>query len=148
MNNATVTPRCARVLLVEDSHVQALLVQHAIDECDDLELLHIARDGEEALAFLRALDSQDPSQRPDLILLDLEMPKKDGFAALREIKQDPKLKTIPVVMLTSRDGEEDIARCYAEGASAYLTKPITFDHLAIVLEDLGRFWAHARLPIA
>ena len=86
----------------------------------------------------------DPSQapRPGLILLDLNMPRKDGREALREIKADPDLRTIPVVVLTTSKAEEDIVRSYTFGASSFITKPVTFDGLVEVMKTLGRYWFH------
>lgn len=140
-----VAQKTARVLVVEDSHVQAVLVQRAIEEIDRLELLHIAPDGEAALAYLRGEPGFEFAQRPDVILLDLNMPKKNGLQVLDEVKQDAGLRTIPVIMFTTSDLEADVTNAYARGASTFITKPIDFDSLMRILEDFARYWAHAKL---
>ncbi len=137
--------RPARVLVVEDSHVQAALVQYAVDEIASLELLHIASDGEEALAYLRNEPGFEAVQRPDVILLDLNMPRKNGFEVLDEVKEDDRLKTIPVILFTTSELETDVAQAYERGASTFITKPVGFDALVQTLEDLGRYWANAKL---
>jgi len=140
-----VVERTARVLVVEDSHVQALLVQRALEEIDRLELLHIAPDGEAALAYLRGEQGFESAQRPDVILLDLNMPRKNGLEVLEEVKQDAGLRTIPVIMFTTSDLETDISSAYERGASTFITKPVDFDGLIRTLEDFARYWAHAKL---
>lgn len=140
-----VAQRPARALVVEDSHVQALLVQHAVEEVALLELLYIASDGEEALAYLRNDRGFEKARRPDVILLDLNMPKKNGFEVLEEVKRDEKLKTIPVVMFTTSDLETDIAQAYERGASTFITKPVDFEGLIRTLDDFARYWTHAKL---
>jgi CheY-like chemotaxis protein len=139
------TQRPARVLVVEDSHVQAALVQYAVDEIASLELLHIASDGEEALAYLRNEPGFESAERPDVILLDLNMPRKNGFEVLDEVKQDDRLKTIPVIMFTTSELETDVAHAYKRGANTFITKPVGFDALIQTLEDLARYWANAKL---
>ena len=137
-----------RMLLVDDSALEAVLVEKAVQECDQIELIHIARDGEEAIAFLRRLGEHDDAERPDLILLDLHMPRKDGFEVLKEIKENASLMSIPVIFFTSSDNEGDIARSYAGGANTFVTKPGTLDGLQHILNDLGRYWTNAKLPVA
>jgi CheY-like chemotaxis protein len=136
------------MLLVEDSAMEAVLVEKAVQECDQIELIHIARDGEEAIAFLHRMSQHDNADRPDLILLDLHMPRKDGFEVLKEIKQNANLRSILVIFFTTSDREEDIAKSYADGASTFIMKPASFDELRNILKDLGRYWSNAKLPVA
>jgi CheY-like chemotaxis protein len=143
-----VAQRPAQVLLVEDSRVQAMLVEMAVEELDLLELVHIAEDGEEALAYLRQEGDFLNAQRPDVILLDLNMPKMNGFEVLQEVKRDEFLRGIPVVMFTTSELEEDIAKAYEHGASTFFTKPADFDELVRTLEDFGRYWRSAKLAKA
>jgi CheY-like chemotaxis protein len=104
-------------------------------------------DGEELMAFLRREGKYVDAPRPGLILLDLNMPKKDGREALAEIKRDPNLRSIPIVVLTTSSQEEDILRSYDLGANSYITKPVTFDALVKVLGALGEYWVEVvQLP--
>jgi CheY-like chemotaxis protein len=106
-------------------------------------------DGEELMAFLRREGRYAEAPRPGLILLDLNMPKKDGREALSEIKRDPALRSIPIVVLTTSSQEEDILRSYDLGANSYITKPVTFDALTKVLGALGQYWVYVvQLPVA
>ena len=97
-------------------------------------------DGEELLSFLRRTGPYADAPRPGLILLDLNMPKMDGREALKEIKGDPALRSIPVVVLTTSSQEEDILRSYDLGANSYITKPVTFEALVKILGTLGQYW--------
>jgi CheY-like chemotaxis protein len=104
-------------------------------------------DGEELMSFLRGEGKYVDAPRPGLILLDLNMPKKDGREALSEIKRDPDLRSIPVIVLTTSSEEEDIFRSYDLGANSYITKPVTFDALVKVLGVLGEYWVQlVQLP--
>ena len=122
-----------------------MLVEMAVGELDLLELVHIAEDGEVALAYLRQEGDFVNAQRPDVILLDVNMPKMNGFEVLQEVKRDEFLRGIPVVMFTTSELEEDIAKAYEHGASTFLTKPADFDELLRTLEDFGRYWRSAKL---
>jgi DNA-binding response OmpR family regulator len=141
----TVGRRVARVLLVEDSPAQALLVTRAVNEVEFLELVHVARDGEEALAFLRREGRFEKAEIPDLILLDLHLPKQNGLEVLSAVKRDDRLRTMPVVMLTTSDHEQDVIECYRRGANTFYTKPLSFNGLMAILHDLGRYWSAAKL---
>jgi two-component system, response regulator len=101
---------------------------------------HTVNDGEELMSFLRREGKYVDAPRPGLILLDLNMPRKDGREALSEIKRDPGLRSIPVVVLTTSSQEEDILRSYDLGANSYITKPVTLDALVKVLGTLGQYW--------
>jgi len=120
-----------------------MLAREALAESRLANHLHVVGDGEELLQFLRHEGAYaDPpiSPRPGLILLDLNMPRKDGREALREMKADPNLRSIPVVVLTTSQAEEDIVRTYDLGVSSYISKPVSFDGLVEVMRVLGRYW--------
>ena len=141
----TVDQRPAQVLLVEDSRTQAVLVENAVKKLDLLELVHIAEDGEKALAYLRREGNFKNAHRPDVILLDLNMPKMNGFEVLEELKSDESLRGIPAIVFTTSELKEDIAKAYEHGASTFITKPASFDELQRTLEDFGRYWGNAKL---
>jgi CheY-like chemotaxis protein len=131
------------ILMAEDDADDRLLVKEALEESRVLNELRFVEDGEELLAYLRQKGPYaDPetSPRPGLVLLDLNMPRKDGREALREIKADPDLRRIPIVVMTTSKAEEDIFRSYDSGASSYITKPVTFDRLVELMKTLGRYW--------
>ena len=134
-----------QVLLVEDSLTQALLMKNVVQNSHQLELIGVARDGEEALQFLRRTGEFVHAAKPDLILLDLNMPKKDGFEVLQEMKQDDELKSIPVIVFTTSERGEDIVNSYKSGASTFITKPTRLDELASTVENIVNYWTHARL---
>ena len=141
------TPRF-NILLVEDEEADAHLVKAAILENHILADLRHVTDGREALEYLR---HQAPrfadSQRPDLILLDLNMPRMDGRECLAALKQDPELCNIPVVVLTTSEVERDIVASYHLGAAGYITKPMDVIQFMAVIRDLGNYWfALVRLP--
>ncbi len=128
------------ILLVEDNPGDVRLTEEALKEGKVLNKLHIARDGVEAMAFLRRQDKYADAVRPDLILLDLNLPKKDGREVLAEIKTDEGLKRIPVVILTTSGAEEDIIKTYDYHANCYITKPIDLDQLINVVKSIEDFW--------
>lgn len=128
------------VLLVEDSPSDARLTAKTFEKAKVLNTLHIVEDGVEAMAFLRQTGAYQQSPRPDLILLDLNLPKKDGRQVLEEIRADPKLETIPVVVLTTSEAEEDILRSYQLRANCYITKPVTLQQFVRVVESIEDFW--------
>jgi CheY-like chemotaxis protein len=133
----------ATILLVEDDREDQKLIQRALKKGRVRNQLFIVNDGEEALEFLhRRGNFCDPASapRPDLILLDLNMPKIDGRAVLEQIKHDSQLKSIVVVVLTTSSQEEDILRSYDLGANSYLTKPVTMDGFIKTLQDLENYW--------
>lgn len=144
----TVDKRPAQVLLVEDSPIQATLAEHAIRELDSLELVHIAEDGDAALSYLRKEGDFENAPRPDVILLDLNMPKKNGFEVLEEVKNDVDLRAIPIIVFSTSEYEGDISKAYENGASTFITKPSNFDDLLSTLGDLGRYWSNAKLAAA
>ena len=139
----TESPRPIVIVLADDDPDDCVLAREALEESRLANELHIVGDGEELLAYLRhegAYAEPGSSPRPDLILLDLNMPRKDGREALREIKADPSLRSIPIVVLTTSRAEEDIYRTYDLGVSSFISKPVTFEGLVHVMKVLGRYW--------
>lgn len=128
------------VLLVEDSPADVRLTKEALKE-EKLHInLHVVNDGVEAMAFLRREGKYANAIRPDLILLDLNLPKKDGREVLKEVKSDEKLKVIPVVVLTISKAEEDVAKSYNLHANCYITKPIDLNQFSKVVKTIQDFW--------
>jgi chemotaxis family two-component system response regulator Rcp1 len=128
------------ILLVEDNPGDARLTREALALTRIRNNLHITRDGEEAMAFLR---NEAPFQRapaPDLVLLDLNLPRRDGREVLEDIKKDPQLQHIPVVVLTSSQAEEDILRTHRLHANCFITKPTDLEHLPKVVQGIEQFW--------
>ena len=128
------------VLLVEDSAADAELTSEALSNSHACAALHMVPDGVAALAFLRRQGTYADAPRPDLILLDLNLPRKDGRGVLAEIKQDPVLRHIPVVVLTSSEAEQDIARAYELHANCYVTKPVDLDQFVKIVRSIEQFW--------
>jgi two-component system, chemotaxis family, response regulator Rcp1 len=135
------------ILLVEDNPGDVDLVKEALSEAKMKNELHVVMDGEEAMKFLRHQDKYADAPMPDLILLDLNLPKKSGREVLEEIKTDPELGVIPVVILTSSKEEEDIIKSYKMHANCYITKPVNFDQFLKVVKSIEEFWfAIVKLP--
>jgi CheY-like chemotaxis protein len=135
------------VLLVEDDPGDTLMIKEAFEDNKVRNRLSTVADGVEALAFLRRQGEYADAARPDLILLDLNLPRKDGRQVLEEIKDDPELRTIPVVVLTTSEAEEDILRSYSLHANAYVTKPVDFDRFIEVVRQIDEFFVEVvRLP--
>jgi two-component system, chemotaxis family, response regulator Rcp1 len=132
--------RTIDILLVEDSLADIRLTREALKEAKVVNALHVVQDGMAALAFLHNEGPYAGSPRPDLILLDLNLPKKNGREVLAEIKQDGNLKRIPVVVLTTSRAEEDIVRSYDLHANAYVTKPVGLKQFLDVVRATEEFW--------
>ena len=128
------------ILLVEDNPADARLVKEAMKEVKINNTLYHVPDGVEAMAFLRRQGEYSKMIRPDVVLLDLNMPRKDGRQTLKEIKDDPELKRIPVVILTVSDAEEDIIKSYDLHANCYVTKPLNLDEFSKVVAGIENFW--------
>lgn len=128
------------ILLVEDNPGDVRLTREALKEGKVYSNLHWAKDGVEALEFLRRKGSFGDVPRPDIILLDLNLPKMDGREVLAEIKQDEDLMRIPVVILTTSKAEEDVLRTYALHANCYVTKPVDLDKFISVVQSIDKFW--------
>ena len=131
--------RRLRVLVIEDSPSDRLIVRRALERISSVASVQTANDGAEAMAFLRVQPIH--GQRPDLILLDLNLPGKDGRTLLQELKSDPQLKMIPIVVVSSSRAETDIAEAYAHHANSYLTKPVDFSEFTRSLAALTAYWS-------
>jgi two-component system, chemotaxis family, response regulator Rcp1 len=128
------------ILMVEDNPGDVRLTKEALKEGKVYNNLHWAKDGVEALEFLRREGKHANAPRPDIILLDLNLPKKDGREVLSVIKSDDQLKHIPVVVLTTSRAEEDVLRSYELHANCYVTKPVDLDKFIVVVQSIDRFW--------
>ena len=128
------------ILLVEDNAQDVELIEEAFADSKLHLKLHVASDGVEAMKFLRRQDNYAEATCPDVILLDLNLPRKSGREVLEEIKSDPQLKQIPVVILTSSKNDEDICRAYNLHANCYVTKPVDFDQFIKVVRSIEDFW--------
>jgi CheY-like chemotaxis protein len=131
------------ILVADDDPDDRLMMEEALEESRLANDLHFVEDGEELMDYLyhrgKYKDRED-SPRPKLLLLDLNMPKKHGREALKEIKADPNLRQIPIVVLTTSKAEEDIYRSYDLGVNSFITKPVTFDSLVELMKNLGKYW--------
>lgn len=142
-----ITGKPVEILLVEDNKGDVGLIEEVFEEAKIKNNLHVVEDGEEAMLYLHSEDKFSGFPLPDIILLDLNLPKKDGREVLKEIKEDQDLKNIPVVILTTSSAEKDIFRAYDLHANAYITKPIDFDQFIKVVESIGNFWLEiVKLP--
>ena len=128
------------ILLVEDNAGDARLTVEALKEFKVSNQVSVVRDGVEALAFLRGLGAFAGAPRPDIILLDLNLPRKDGREVLAEIKDDPDLRRIPVVVLTTSQAEQDIVRAYNLHANCFITKPADLEQFLVVVRSIEDFW--------
>jgi two-component system, chemotaxis family, response regulator Rcp1 len=136
-----------QVLLVEDSPGDVRLTQEAFRDANGAIRLHVAADGVEAMAFLRQSGPHAKAPRPDLILLDLNLPRMDGREVLAHIKEDADLKTIPTVILTTSDAEIDIVKSYQLQANCYLSKPVQLEAFEVLVKSINEFWLTAvKLP--
>ena len=129
------------LLLVEDNQADIVLVREALKASPVQVSLHVVNDGEEALAFILRQEPYTQKAQPDLILLDLNLPKKDGRAVLEAMHQDPVLKSIPVAVLTSSSKTQDIIDSYSLGANCYLQKPLELEEYLMLIQTLVDFWA-------
>ena len=131
------------ILLADDDEEDRMLAADALAASRVVNDLRFVEDGDDLLDYLYnrgRFSNAEEAPRPGLILLDLNMPRKDGREALREIKADPDLRRIPIVVLTTSKAEEDIYRTYDLGANSFITKPVSFEGLVAVMRDIGRYW--------
>lgn len=131
------------ILMADDDPDDRLMTQEAFAECRLGNPLHFVTDGEQLMDYLHRrgqYDDDDAYPMPGLVLLDLNMPRKDGREALHEIKADPRLRAIPVVILTTSKAEEDVLRSYKDGVNSFISKPVTFVALLDVVQTLGKYW--------
>jgi CheY-like chemotaxis protein len=147
-NQVTDRPRRPlSVLLVEDDPGDVLIAQEALRAGDVDSRLEVVSDGVEAIAYLRNEEGYADAGRPDLILLDLNLPRKSGHEVLAEVKADPSLRSIPIVVLTTSGLVEDVSRCYDEYANVYVTKPVDFEQFTRVVKQIDDFFLSvAELP--
>ena len=136
-----------QILLVEDSPGDVRLTEEVLRDARVANELHVVEDGEQAMAFVGGRASHRAAPRPDLILLDLNLPRKDGREVLAELKADPELRRIPVIVLTTSSAERDVLRSYDLSANCYLTKPVDLDEFISVVRSIEAFWLSlVRLP--
>jgi CheY-like chemotaxis protein len=141
--------RNVEILLVEDNPNDVELILHVFRWCNLSDQVHVAWDGEEALDFIFGTGmytGRDSRTKPKVILLDLKLPKIDGIEVLRRIKENPRTRTIPVVILTSSKEERDVVESYNLGVNSYIVKPVKFDEFANVIRDLGLYWRFVNVP--
>ncbi len=137
------------ILLVEDNPNDVELILHVFQWCNLSDRVHVAWDGEQALDYIFGRgehSGEDRPERPKVILLDLKLPKVNGIEVLRQLKNNPATKTIPVVVLTSSSEERDIVESYDLGVNSYIVKPVNFEQFATVIRDLGLYWQIINLP--
>jgi CheY-like chemotaxis protein len=140
-------PDPIEVLLVEDDPGDVLLIREAFEDNKVANRLHVVADGVEALEFMRRENGNEDAPRPDLVLLDLNLPRKDGREVLAEVKADDDLRSIPIVVLTTSQAEEDVLRSYDLHANAYVTKPVDFDRFIGVVRQIDQFFVSVvKLP--
>lgn len=129
------------VLLAEDNEDDVVIMKDAFEQANMINLIHVVNDGDEVMAYLRNEGAYRDMDLPGLILLDINMPKKNGFEVLEEVKNDPDLKHIPIIMLTTSSRDEDIAKSYKNGACSYITKPVHFNKFIDVMKQFAVYWA-------
>lgn len=134
------TSTYARILIAEDDDADLDLITRAFKKSRLINEVHVVRDGAEAMDFLHRRGKHSEAPSVDIMLLDINMPKKNGQEVLAEIRQDPKLKRLPVVMLTSSSAEEDVLRAYETGANSYIRKPVGFDELKTIVGTFEDYW--------
>lgn len=140
-------PKTLQVLLVEDNEGDVRLIKEAFNESKIDKVFSVAKDGEEALNYLYRRGKYADSVRPDIILLDINLPKKNGFEVLENIKKDDDLRRIPVIMLSSSSSEDHILKSYDLSANCYVTKPVDFDEYTQTVKTIEDFWFQmAKLP--
>lgn len=137
------------ILLVEDNPNDVKLTLHALKQNNLTNHIHVVRDGAEALEYIfgtGAYAGRNVNENPKVILLDLKLPKVDGLEVLRQVKTDPRAKTVPVVVLTSSREERDIVECYKLGVNSYITKPVDFEQFTQAVRTLGLYWLLLNQP--
>ncbi|MFI6131296.1 response regulator [Micromonospora sp. NPDC051141] len=134
------TPSPVRILVVDDDPGDVLMIEEALEESDVEKVIDVVADGEEAMEFLRREGRHTEAQRPDVILLDLNMPRMDGRQVLGEVKRDENLRSIPIVVLTTSNADTDVVSSYTLQANAYVTKPIDLDDFNDVVRRIDEFF--------
>jgi len=142
------TSQPVEILLVEDNEDDVVIIQEAFVESRLVNVITTVSDGEEALAYLRREGKYNVAPLPGLVLLDINMPKKNGFEVMQAMKADPRLRSLPVIMLTMSDRDEDVIRSYANGACSYIRKPVDLDQFHTVIKQFELYWTMiSRIPI-
>lgn len=136
----TASPRPINILMVEDSPTDVLIAKEALEQAKLHNSLHIVEDGVEALAYLRREGRYSAAARPDVVMLDLNLPRKNGQEVLAEVKADPGLRSIPIVVLTTSRAEEDVVKAYGLHANCYVVKPLDFAAFVEVVHSIRHFW--------
>ncbi len=129
------------ILLVEDNEDDTVLVKECLVEAKLINIVQVVKNGEDALLYLRGEGQYKDREQPGLVLLDINMPRKNGFEVLHEMKSDPALRHIPVIILTVSASDEDVVRSYSEGACTFIRKPVNFDRFKTVINELAVYWA-------
>jgi CheY-like chemotaxis protein len=129
------------ILVVEDNDDDVVLIQEAFSEGKVINRIIFVRDGEEAMAYLRKQGAYAAAPMPGMVLSDINMPKKNGFELLADIKADPRLRALPVIMLTVSDREEDIVRSYEQGACSYIRKPVSLTRFIAIVKQFELYWS-------
>ena len=141
------TSQPVEILLVEDNEDDVVIIQDAFVESRWVNVLNTVSDGEEALAYLRREGKYNEVSLPTLVLLDINMPKKNGFEVMQAMKADPRLRSLPVIMLTMSDRDEDVMRSYADGACSYIKKPVDLNQFHMVIKQFEWYWTMiSRIP--
>ena len=140
MTSSKPSYRRVHILLVEDSQADVLITQEALEQAHLANITHVVDDGVKALAYLRRTAPYADAPRPDLILLDLNLPRVNGREVLGAIKSDPALSLIPVIVFTTSRSEEDVANAYRLGANCYIVKPVEFRNFVAAIQAIRNFW--------
>ena len=143
------TSRPVEILLVEDNEDDVVIIQEVFTDMRLATLINVVRDGEEALAYLQQKGKYKVACMPDIVLLDINMPKKNGFEVLEAMKKDPRLQSLPVIMLTTSEREEDVIRAYAAGACSYIPKAVDLAQFKKLFTQFEHYWTGvSRIPEA
>ena len=129
-----------KILLVDDSDDDTIIIKEAFSESSRLEIIKTVEDGSQAMRFLRKEGAYHDALSPEIVLLDINMPVKNGFETLQEIKKDPNLKHLPIIMLTTSKREEDILRSYEYGANSYILKPVELSEFFETVKNFEKYW--------
>ena len=142
------TSQPVEILLVEDNEDDVVIIQEVFADMMLGTLINVVRDGEEALAYLQRKGKYKVARMPEIVLLDINMPKKNGFEVLEAMKKDPRLQSLPVVMLTTSHREEDVVRAYAKGACSYIHKLVDLDEFKQLIKQFEHYWTSiSRIPL-
>jgi chemotaxis family two-component system response regulator Rcp1 len=148
MEGSPMTNQQVEILLVEDNEDDIVIIQEVFADMKLASIVNTVRDGEEALAYLRRNGKYKVARVPDIVLLDINMPKKNGFEVLEEMKKDPRLQSLPVIMLTTSHREEDVVRSYEKGACSYIHKLVDLNQFKQLIKQFEHYWTGvSRVPL-